>query len=246
MKKRENRRKAKKRNLYKLLIFLVIVAGGLFGLSTSYFDVVGYEVEGNSYYSDEEILVMGNCKTGGNIFWDTSLSDIKTRLEKDSYMESVKVKRLLPNKISIEVDERRQVAAVVYGQHYVVIDGDGTVLRNTEVKPQLTEVHGLTITKIEVGQPIEVEEKVKLRQTLEMLAQMQSKDMYFVQIDMTESGVDAYVLEHLVCKGTPQNIMEAIKANNLQKVVAELFDMKIERGTINVSGGEYISFDPSI
>ena len=247
MKKREKkRRKNRISPLRKIIGIIGIIAGILLIASTSYFNVKNYEITGNSYYSKEEILVMGDCKTGQNIFWGTDLKDIKARLEKDSYMESVKVKRVLPNTIAIELDERRQVAAVVYGQHYVVIDSDGIVLRNTEVDPKVTHVHGLTISKIEVGQPIEVEETVKLRQTLEMLAMMESKDMYFVKIEMTKSGVDAYVLDHLVCKGTPQNIMESMKTQNLQKVITGLFNLKIERGTINISGGDYISFNPGL
>lgn len=247
MKKREKkRRKNRISPLRKIIGIIGIIAGILLIASTSYFNVKNYEITGNSYYSKEEIMVMGDCKSGQNIFWGTDLKDIKTRLEKDSYMESVKVKRVLPNTIAIELDERRQVAAVVYGQHYVVIDSDGIVLRNTEVDPKVTHVHGLTISKIEVGQPIEVEETVKLRQTLEMLAMMESKDMYFVKIEMTKSGVDAYVLDHLVCKGTPQNIMESMKTQNLQKVITGLFNLKIERGTINISGGDYISFNPGL
>lgn len=247
MKKREKkRRKNRISPLRKIIGIIGIIAGILLIASTSYFNVKNYEITGNSYYSKEEIMVMGDCKSGQNIFWGTDLKDIKTRLEKDSYMEGVKVKRVLPNTIAIELDERRQVAAVVYGQHYVVIDSDGIVLRNTEVDPKVTHVHGLTISKIEVGQPIEVEETVKLRQTLEMLAMMESKDMYFVKIEMTKSGVDAYVLDHLVCKGTPQNIMESMKTQNLQKVITGLFNLKIERGTINISGGDYISFNPGL
>ena len=247
MKKREKKRKkTRKSPLGKLLAFIGIVAGVLIIASTSYFNVKSYEITGNSYYSKEEIVVMGDCKTGGNIIWGTDLKDIKARLEKDAYVVDVKLKRHFPDTIAIEIDERKQVAAVVYGQHYVVIDSDGVVLRNTEVNPQVTNVHGLTISKIEVGQPIEVEETVKLRQTLEMLSVMESSDMYFVKIDMTEGGVEAYVLDTLVCKGTPQNIMKAMKTKNLQRVVTGLFERKIERGTINVSGGEYISFNPAI
>ena len=247
MKKREKKTRRKKKSLLgKLLAFIGIIAGVIIIASTSYFNVKSFEITGNSYYSDEEITVMGNCKTGENIFWGISLGEIEERLQKDAYMADVKVKRILPNTVSVELDERKQVAAVVYGQHYVVIDNDGIVLRNTEVDPKVTHIHGLTISKIEVGQAIEVEEKVKLRQTLEMLSIMESKDMYFVKIEMTDSGVNAYVLENLVCKGTPQNIMEAMKTQNLQKTVAELFKLKIERGTINISGGEYISFNPSL
>ena len=67
-----------------------------------------------------------------------------------------RVKRVLPDKIRIEITERTQVAAVVYGENYVVIDSEETVLRKTEVEPQLTLIRGLTISGIEVGEPIEV------------------------------------------------------------------------------------------
>lgn len=247
MKKREKKRRRIRRSPLRIIIALIgIMVGVLIIASTSYFNVKTYEVTGNSYYSKEEILVMGDCKDGKNIFWGTDLKDIESRLEKDAYIVSAKVKRKLPNAVSIKLDERKQVGAIVYGQHYVVIDADGTVLRNTEVDPQVTHVHGLTISKIEVGQPIEVEETVKLRQILEMLSIMEKGDMYFVRIDMTESGADAYVLENLVCKGTPQNIMDSMKTKNLQRVITGLFSRNIERGTINISGGEYISFNPGI
>lgn len=244
--RKKKRRKTRKSPLGKLLAFIGITIGVFLIVSTSYFNVQAFKVTGNSYYSAEEILVMGNCKTGGNIFWGGNLKDIETRLEKDPYMGDVKVKRVLPDTIQIDVEERVQIASVVYGQHYVVIDKEGRVLRNTEVDPVLTQIHGLTISKIEVGQLIEVEQKVKLRQTLEMLTVMADTDMYFTNIEMTKSGVDAYVLDTLVCQGTPQNIMEAMKMGNLQKVVAGLFEMEIERGTITISGGEYISFNPAL
>lgn len=244
--RKKKRRKSKKSPLVKLLIFVGIIIGVFLIASTSYFNVQAFKVTGNSYYSAEEILVMGDCKTGGNIFWGAKLKDIETRLEKDPYMGDVKVKRVLPDTIQIDVVERTQVAAVVYGQHYVVIDKEGRVLRNTEVDPHLTQIHGLTISKIEVGQFIEVEQKVKLRQTLEMISTMVNTDMYFTNIEMTKSGVDAYVLDTLVCQGTPQNIMEAMEKGNLQKVIAGLFEMEIERGTVTISGGEYISFNPAL
>ena len=94
--------------------------------------------------------------------------------------------------------------------------------------------------------PIEVEEKVKLRQTLELINTANSHDMYFTKVVMTKAGVNAYVLENLICQGSPQNIMEALKNESVQKVVASLFEKNIERGVIKISGGEYISFNPSV
>jgi cell division protein FtsQ len=228
------------------IIIVLIVGGGIYAFAASpLFDVKSYEVTGNSYYTADEIIIMGNCKIGGNIFWGSACGDIKGRLEKDAYIESVKIKRLLPDKISIEIQEKQQSAAVVYGDNYVVIDQDGIVLRKTNVEPQVTLIHGLTVSKIKVGEKIEAEQKVLLRQSLEILQLMTSSDMYFKMLDISEDGVKAYVLDYLVCTGTQTNIMQTLESGNLAKVVRGLFDSNIERGTIKVSGDDYISFSPA-
>ena len=245
-KKKEKKKKSKVSLLIKILVAAALMAGVYAFASSSFFDVTAFQVEGNSYYADDEILTMGNCKTGGNIFWGSGCGEIKKRLEKDAYMENVKVKRILPDKIRIEVEERKQIAAVVFGDNYVVVDINGVVLRKTQVEPQIILIQGLTISKLEIGLPIEVEQKVLLRQITEMLATMDSSDMYFKRIEISEAGVKAYVLDYLLCTGTPQDIMESMKTGNLQKVVKGLFDINIERGTINVSGDDYISFSPVI
>lgn len=245
MKQREKKRRKKKMSFWlKLLIIIVIGAGFYLFASMPLFDVKSFEITGNSYYSDDEIMTMGNCTTGGNIFWGSSIGEIKGRLEKDPYMEKVRVKRILPDKIKIEITERAQTAAVVYGENYVVIDSEEIVLRKTEVEPQLTLIRGLTISGIEVGEPIEVEEKVKMRQIMDLISAMNENDMYFKAIELYEAGVKAYVLDNLVCEGTTQSITEAMTSGNLQKTIIKLFDSNIERGTINVSGDEYISFSP--
>ena len=110
------------------------------------------------------------------------------------------------------------------------------MLRNTDVAPKLTLIKGITLTKIEEGQTVEVEEKVRFRQIMDMLSSMEDNDMYFTRVEVSEAGVRAYVLDNLMCQGTPQNLTEA--------AVTELFDRDIERGTLNISGGEYISFSP--
>lgn len=210
------------------------------------FDIAAYEVEGNSYYSDDEILVMGNCKTGGNIFWEAGLSDIQERLSRDAYMQEVTVKRSLPATVKITIEERKQTAAIVYGEKFVVIDGSGTVLRKTSVEPKIPVIKGLTISKMNVGQPIETEESVLLRQTLEMLASMEKGDMYFKKIEISKVQIRAFVDDSLICQGSPEQLMEAMEAGKLQIVIQELFEQDIERGTIKVSGEDYISFTPKI
>ena len=244
--KEERAIKRKKRRIkfvVKLGVFLLIAGAVVFLLKSPFFNVKNFRVEGNSYYTDEEILVMGNCKTGGNIFIGIDTGDIRSRLEKDAYMSSVKVKRVLPDTVKIQLEERKQTAAIVYGEKYVVVDGDGVVLRKTGV---ITVLKGLTISKLSVGEKVETEEKVLLRQTLQMLSVMEKSNMYFKTIELSEGEIKAHILDNLICQGTPENIMKAMEKDSLQLVVQELFDRKIERGTIKISGDRTVSFTPKI
>lgn len=247
--KEERAIKRKKRRIkfvVKLGVFLLIAGAVVFLLKSPFFNVKNFRVEGNSYYTDEEILVMGNCKTGGNIFIGIDTGDIRSRLEKDAYMSSVKVKRVLPDTVKIQLEERKQTAAIVYGEKYVVVDGDGVVLRKTGVMPEITVLKGLTISKLSVGEKVETEEKVLLRQTLQILSVMEKSNMYFKTIELSEGEIKAHILDNLICQGTPENIMKAMEKDSLQLVVQKLFDRKIERGTIKISGDRTVSFTPKI
>ena len=247
MKKRDRKKKKSKVSpLAKIAIVLGIICICA-GISlTPVFEVKNFEVEGNTYYSDDEILVMGNCKTGGNLFWDIDTKDIKARLAKDSYISKIKITKSIPDTVKIKVTERKQTTAVVFGNSYVVIDSENVVLRKTSVAPKIPLIQGVTITKMEMGKPIEVKEKVKFEQANELIQIMENNDMYFKKIAMEKTQVKAYILNNLVCIGSPADVMESVKAGDLQKVVRQLFDKKIERGTIKVSGRDYISFSPEI
>lgn len=244
---REAKRKIRRfRGFTILVIILAMIGAVIYGLKSPHFDVTTYEVEGNTYYNDEEIINMGDCNTGVNIFTGFKPSDIKKQLMKDPYMEKVRITRKLPSTVVIHITERKQTAAVVYGDRFVVIDDEGTVLRLTSVDPKVTIIHGLSIKKMTLGEPLEVEETVLYRQSMEIVYAMLANDMYFRAIHISDAGVSAYVLDNLVVKGLSDNIVDALKHKDIQLVVQNLFSQGIERGTIKVTGENYVSFDPAL
>ena len=245
-KRKRDRTKRKVKGWVKFLLFIVVIGIACVMLFTSPFDVKTYIVEGNNYYTQDEIIVMGNCKTGENIIIGTDCKEIKKRLERDAYIQDVKIIRRLPSTIKIEVKERNQLCACVYGPDYVVLDENGIVLRKTSIDPKLTVVRGLMITKLVIGEPIEVEESALLNETLEILDAMNQNNMYFKEIQFQKTDIKAYILDKLVCVGTPENIMDALKTQKLQKVVQKLFDDGIEKGTIKLSGDNYISYSKKV
>ena len=243
---RVRRRHPKKHYWLRFLLFIALCLALILFLRSDYFAIQEFKVEGNQYYRDEEVLTMAKAKKGDNIFFGGTLREIKTLLTQDSYFKSVEVKRKLPSTVEILVEEREQTAAILFGEKYIVIDDQGFVLRKTDLDPEITLLEGLTITKMKVGEPLEVEEKDTLETTLDMLKAMKGGDLYFKKIDVSRVILRCYIYDQLLIKGTAKDISSSIRTGDVQKVISDLFAQGITRGTITPGGADYISFSPLI
>ena len=243
---RPKKKRKKKNYLLRVLIVISILVGLCFLLSSSLFDVGSITVENNDYYSDEEVITISNAKKGVNIFWGIDGSDIKKRLLDNPYFEEITIKRKFPNTLIIEVKERLQIAAIKYGDEYIVIDQAGTVLRKTDVNPKLTLLRGLTISKLTVGEKVDAEEAVALKNTLAMLGAMKDGDIFFKKIVISKVLIKAYIYDTLLCRGTPKQMLGAIESGDLSKVINKLFKTKTTRGTVSLGDNNYVSFSPAI
>ncbi len=161
---RQKKIRKKKNYLVRILVVFVFLAAVALFLSSSFFDIQNIEVEGNKYYTDGEVINLADATLGVNLFWGAGDSQIKANLGKNPYFSDVKVKRKLPSTLIIELKERAQIAAIVYGDKYVVIDKEGTVLRKSEVDPKVTLLTGLTISKLNV----KTSEHIKKAQALKV------------------------------------------------------------------------------
>ncbi|MDD7511325.1 MAG: FtsQ-type POTRA domain-containing protein [Peptostreptococcaceae bacterium] len=240
--------RAKRRKKHYGLRFLGIVIGivGFIAFITSgFFDVKEIKVEGNTYFTPTEIIGMADGKLGGNIFWGSNMSYMKKRIVKNPYFEQVTIDRRLPDKLVIKVVEKKQTAAFIYGDEYVVVDKESTVLRKSDVDPKLTLLTGLNISKIKQGEPIEVEQEKTLKTTLNMIDSMEKGDLYFKKIDVSEKIIKAYIYDGLYCKGSPKQMIKNIENGNLQKVVNRLIKDNTVQGVINLGNHDFISYSPS-
>ncbi len=241
---KQHMRKVRLRTILTVLVVAALCV--LFALKAPAFNVSKYEVTGNRYYTDDEIANMGNCNLGVNIFTGVDCGDIRDRLMKDPYMVRVSVRRKLPSTITINLTERTQTAGIVYGESFVVIDEEGIVLRKTTVDPKVTVLRGLSISSMNLGEPIQVDEEVLYRQCMDIIAAMKENNMYFKSITISPTEVRAYVLDNLLVRGMPDNIIFALENNDIQLVVQELFKQGKEVGTIKVTGDNYVSFTAKV
>lgn len=248
----EKRRMKRKRKLKmpgfftKIFITLgVIIAVTAFSLS-SFFTVDTIDVQGNKYFTDEEISNMAHASTGQNIIYKLNKGNMLNYLEKNPYIEEARVYRKLPSTIVINVKERIQIAALTYGDQFLIIDNKGTLLRITKTKPKLTIVTGFKVKKVKLGEPVEVNSPDLFKELLSLLKSMEAGDVYFTKINITELFITANVYDSLVVKSKYKDLKDNIDKGRLHKVLDELFKRNIKRGTITISSDGYASFTPEL
>lgn len=227
------------------LIAAVVVAAFIFSLS-GFFTVVSIDVEGNSYYTDDEIINMAHASVGNNLIYDLPKREMTNYLEANPYIKNAKVSRSFPNTILITVEEREQAAALTYDDEYLLIDHEGIVLRRTETRPKITIVTGFKVESMDLGERIQVEEKDLFEELLVLLDKAEAGDLYFDHIVMDDYMIQAAVLPNLVVRADDKDLEEVIDKGHLKRIIEELFDRNIKRGTIVVSEDGYASFSPGV
>lgn len=248
----EKRRIKRKRKLkmpgFFTRIFIVVgvtIAMIAFSLS-SFFTVDTIDVQGNKYYTDEEIANMAHASTGRNIIYKLNKGSMLRYLEKNPYIDEARIYRKLPSTIVINVEERMQIAALTYGDKFLIIDNKGTLLRITKTKPKLTIVTGFKVKQVKLGENVEVSDPDLFKKLLTLLKSMEKGDVYFTKINITEMFITANVYDSLVVRSKYKDLIENIDKGRLHKVLDELFKRNIKRGTITISSDGYASFTPEL
>ncbi len=244
-KKKKTKVKVPVKPLGVILGIAALVGAVVFSLS-DFFVIDGIDVEGNSYYTDEEIISMAHATPGSNLIYKPGKKEIINYLEKNTYIKSAKVRRKFPSTLVIVVAERRQSLAVAYDNEYLILDSEGVFLRKTATDPKITIVSGIKVKTLELGERITVKNERILSDALTLINTMFEQDLYFKRIEMDELYINAYIYDSLVCKGTVEQLNEGMTSGRLHSILETLFEKGIKRGTIAFSEDGYASYQPSI
>lgn len=134
------KRKARQRRIRKrrmiiglsLFIVLLVAVGAVLSL-TVLFPIKQITAKGSEKYTSEQIVASSGIDIGDNLF----ISSVKTDAlrEKLPYIESVKIKRTLPDSIAITVKDAEPYACYYSDGAYYTVSRSGYVLENGEEKP---------------------------------------------------------------------------------------------------------------
>jgi len=237
----KKRKRRKKRYGLRLLIIIILCVALYFVLHIDYFKIDGIAVVGNKEITDEQIIELSELKTGEDLF-DVFPVSVEKRIKKNLYIQDVNVKRVLPNKVEIVVQERSGKTQVAFGKKYVVTDNDGMVLEIADKKRKVTFIDGVTAEKAELKKTVTVKQPEEWEKAVELIKITEENDLYFKKVKIEGDKVKLYIYDKLICKGRYDNVMAAIENGSLKAVVFDLYQKGREKGTINIGDNNYCSF----
>lgn len=241
---RKKKKRKKKRYILKIIIAILVLICLYFIATSSLFAIDKIEVEGNTHFSNEEVVELSGIIKGENLF-ETKMSAAKKKMKSDPYIKGVEVKRKLPNTVNIVLDERSEDALIKNEDgSYVVANSDGIILKITNEPPEAPIIEGLTPVDPKEGDPLGAKEEDEINKSLDFIAFAEENDFFVKKLDVSGVLTKVYVLDSLMCEGTYKDIKNNIES--LKLIIQDLLEKGIERGTISVASDGNCSFRPAV
>lgn len=234
----KRKRKRKRKHLILLAIVMLTLLITLC-LKLPHFNIISTEIRGNEKVSISEINKSSDIIIGKNIF-NISFNGIKSQILKNPYVLGVKIKKVIPNRVIIEIEER---VAVFYGQvnnNYYILDNKGILLeKRTSIKDMnLVNLIGFDYAKCEVGNLIVSEDnrKISIANEITNLLNTYKKNnskSTITKVDVSDV-VDLKIFSGEMCIkfGTSEDLKN--KFNRAINIISQP-QFKIAKGYIDVS-----------
>ncbi|MDO5548197.1 MAG: FtsQ-type POTRA domain-containing protein [Eubacteriales bacterium] len=199
------RRRKRHRMVFRILCFLIVCIAAVLA-STVFFRVSNITVSGETRYEANELIQTSGVVEGDNLFFLRGKGIIQSLANTYPYLDTIKLKRHLPDTLEIAVTEREpQITAQLPNNGLYYIDATAKVLEKVQ-KSQIAGtilVEGVEAEKLTPGETITKEKSEKIVAVLDMLDLFAQYDMLdqIVSVDISKSFdvqvnyADCYTLE---------------------------------------------------
>ena len=186
-KKKEFTKQQRKRNrlikrikrIVKIFVLLGIIIGAIvFATCSPIFNITDIEVLNNNRVSSETVISLSGIQTNENIFRFIA-TKASNSIKQNAYIEDVKIRRVLPNKVQIEVTEREPKFSIPVLGEFAYMSTQGYILEITQNELNLPIIYGLQTAEenITVGNRIAEEDLVSLETILRIMNAMKDSGL---------------------------------------------------------------------
>lgn len=174
--RRANRRQRIIRAAGRVLFLAILVAAAICAL-TIFFKVKTISVEGAMRYHAEEIVAGMGVKQGDNLYLWNKVKVSDRLLHDFPYLESVQIRRRLPDTLMVTVTECSGAVAVPSGTGYCYLSEQGKVLELSETDGGLATVSGVALEDAEPGELVERAQDAYVDALLDVLQTLDAAGM---------------------------------------------------------------------
>jgi cell division septal protein FtsQ len=123
-----------------------------------FFKINTINITGEKFYSNQQIAECAEIEIGDNLFSVNEKKLNEVLAEKLPYIKNVKVTRKLPDTLNIQVSLTREVAALINGDGYLLVDASGKVLDSNAsmLRENVAVVSGVKVKKAQEGRLVEL------------------------------------------------------------------------------------------
>lgn len=145
--KKQARMERKKKKIKRIIkwttLFLLIIGGIVFALISPIFNIKDIQVINNNQIATETIISLSQLQVGQNLF-KFNKNKVEKEIKTNPYIESVNIKRKIPDKIEITIEERNKNYNVEFLNGYAYINNQGYILEISEQKLDLPTIQGIS------------------------------------------------------------------------------------------------------
>lgn len=242
---KKNKKRIKKVNNSKVVIifsFLLIIVMLLYTvLNSQMLNSKNIEINGSKYVKSEDIIKILDIKDDKNIF-RYNINNMEKILLSNKYIDKIKIKRKLPNTLSINITEKDIVANLYNGEVYCYIDKNGTFIDKFDEDNKDDNIIKVNIDyNLDNLQNINFDNKENEKSLLSLIDYIKEESIYkkIKSIDMTNANtINIYTKDDihvLLNKG------EELKYNvsRLASILSDLQNKNQIGGELDLSTGKY-------
>lgn len=190
----------KRKIIFRLIkwtsLVIVLIGGGIYFLLSPFFNIKTITIVGNEKITQETINSLSGIELEQNTF-KISKSKVEQNIKTNSYIDSVKVKRQLPDGIEIQVVERKTAYMLTLGNAYVYMNKQGYLLEISQEKLEFPIITGILTTEdqIQEGNRLCTEDLQKLSSVIQIMDSANNNDIGKLITKINISDKQDYVLE---------------------------------------------------
>lgn len=247
---KKQRQILKKKKRIKLMLkftalLIIIIAGIIFALVSPIFNIKEIDVSNNEQIKTETIVSLSQLNLGQNIF-KFNKNKVNKNIKTNAYIESVEIKRKLPNKVQIQIEERKQEYNVEFLNGYAYINNQGYILQISEEKQALPTIQGISTPDEQIveGNRLNSEDLEKLEVIIQIMNICKNYELDSKVTNIDISTKDEYTLyleeeKKTIYLGDKSNL-----SNKMLYVQVIIEENRGKEGEIFVNGDLNNNFKP--